>query len=212
MNGHDDKTQDIIVYRICQAIEITQNYLTVTGWIRYVARKMFGKEYLPKSFYTGWVLIWLLLTISFTFYVNHFTTALIIYRLWEMFIVNIWLFLIYRKIGRGKKDPFDYVRVIIELILQYLTVLIGYSVIYRTIYFFNSDSFIGIHSDRSITWIYYSMATMTTLGYGDIHPCQNCGWAQFAVITEVFLGILYIVWFLGAIINKLEMQWSGDNT
>jgi voltage-gated potassium channel len=138
--------------------------------------------------------------------------ALVVYRLWEMFIVNVWLFLIYRQIGRGRKDPFDYVRVIISLSWQYLTVLIGYSIIYRAIYFGNSNSFVGIQNDRTITWIYYSLATMTTLGYGDIHPCQNCGWAQLAVITEVFLGILYIVWFLGAIINKLEMQWPGDST
>jgi hypothetical protein len=212
MNVNEEKEQDIIAYYVCLFIEIAQKYFTVTGWIRTIAPRLLGKEYLlPKAFYTGWVLFWLFLILSFSFVVNKYATLLIVYRFWEMFIVNVWLFLIYRKIGRGRKDPFDYIRVVISLSWQYLTVLIGYSVIYRIIYFNNVNSFIGIKEDSIFTWIYFSMTTVTTLGYGDIYPSQNCRTAQFAVITEVFFGILYIVWFLGAIINKLEMQWSIEN-
>lgn len=224
-NHSNDNVGDLLILATRKLIEIFQSRLTITGYIRYFYEWYANrnkqsdekKDILPRWFYTTWVAIWLVVIAIFTFYTEpHWIVAVIIlYRLWEMLIVNIWLFFIYRQLGVGKRSSSNVFRIIVMLSWQYFTILMGYSVIYRTICLYYPESFKGLSSDTSITWLdtiftwlYYSMATVTTFGVSDIAPAQHSKLAQLAVTSEVFLGILYVVLFIGSTIANLDISFT----
>jgi len=207
---------DVIILIVKDLIDLFQRRFTITGWIRYIYERIQNKpikfpyKRLPKEFYTLWVLLWLIffIFIAVKEKPHYIFSIFILYRFWEIFIVNIWLFFIYRQLGRNTKDPSNVFRIFISLSWQYFTILIGYSVIYRTIYFYNPDLFINVTNDNFIVWLYFSMATLTTLGYSGIAPCQNSILAQITILSEVMMGILFIVLFVGATIANIDINFS----
>jgi len=60
------------------------------------------------------------------------------------------------------------------------------------------------HSNDVITYIYFSVVSITTLGYGDVLP--NSSWAQIAAASESLLGIILI----GLFLNALSIQHSQE--
>lgn len=46
-------------------------------------------------------------------------------------------------------------------------------------------------------WLYYSVVTITTLGFGDYTPAH--GWAQSVTAIEVMCGLLFLGFFLNAV-------------
>lgn len=217
-NHSNGNVGDFLILATRKLIEIFQSRFTITGYIRYLyewyanRNKLLDeeKDVLPRSFYTIWVALWFVVIAIFTFCTKpHWTIAVIIlYRFWEMLIVNIWLFFIYRQLGIGKRSSSNVFRIIVMLSWQYFTILIGYSMIYRTIYFYYPGSFKGLNIDTSFTWLYYSMVTVTTYGASDIAPAQHSKLAQLAVTSEVFFGILYIVLFIGSTIANLDISFT----
>jgi voltage-gated potassium channel Kch len=63
----------------------------------------------------------------------------------------------------------------------------------RTAFAFDGGK--GFHL-KSVTSIYFSIATITTTGYGDIHPISE--WAMAAVSLEMltgqFMNIVFFPW------------------
>ncbi len=47
------------------------------------------------------------------------------------------------------------------------------------------------------SWLYYSIVTITTLGFGDYTPSH--GWAQTVTAVEVMCGLLFLGFFLNAV-------------
>lgn len=47
------------------------------------------------------------------------------------------------------------------------------------------------------SWLYYSIVTITTLGFGDYTPAH--GWAQALTAVEVMCGVVFIGFFLNAV-------------
>ena len=52
-----------------------------------------------------------------------------------------------------------------------------------------------------MTHLYFSVVTFSTLGFGDVTPCNGCG--ELAVMVEVFLGYV----FLGGLISIFTMKF-----
>ncbi|ASA54627.1 pentapeptide repeat-containing protein [Vibrio gazogenes] len=63
---------------------------------------------------------------------------------------------------------------------------------------------LGVHKDTPMTYLYFSVVSITTLGYGDILP--NSSYAQFATASESILGIVLI----GLFLNALSLQHSQE--
>jgi len=50
--------------------------------------------------------------------------------------------------------------------------------------------------------VYFSVATFTSLGYGDMQPVE--GWGQVVAMVEVSLGIILVALLVGCVIRKLS--------
>lgn len=59
-----------------------------------------------------------------------------------------------------------------------------------------------------ITWIYFSMVTIATTGYGDIFPITNI--ARISTIFEILFGMLFVLLFITNIISKMNFNWRDN--
>ncbi|EPW6560940.1 potassium channel family protein [Vibrio vulnificus] len=81
--------------------------------------------------------------------------------------------------------------------LCYLSLIPIFALIYSLV-----DLSLGVHAKGLVTYLYFSVVSITTLGYGDILP--NSSWAQIAAASESLLGIILI----GLFLNALSLQHS----
>ena len=85
------------------------------------------------------------------------------------------------------------------------------TVIFAVVYWtFGSDS-IAFNVDKLNAvepgfrgYLYYSIVTFTTLGFGDIVPLTN--WARLAVGAEVFAGYIMLGGLISIFANKLARR------
>ena len=68
---------------------------------------------------------------------------------------------------------------------------------------FNIDRLYGIQPSL-LDYLYYSIVTFTTLGFGDIVPLT--GWARFAVGLEVVLGYVMLGGLISIFANKFARR------
>lgn len=73
-----------------------------------------------------------------------------------------------------------------------LTATIIYAMIYKQLTSMNHNSFKGLYHD-SVFWdfLYYSFNTISTTGFGDIHPLTEA--AKVITVTEIITGIIIMV-------------------
>lgn len=89
----------------------------------------------------------------------------------------------------------------------YFLLSLFWAILYMLIVHLQPNSFLGFSQDR-IDFIYYSIVTITTLGYGDITPVTS--YAKMLSSLEAFIGQIYIAIFIAQlvgmrIINKFQM-------
>ena len=63
---------------------------------------------------------------------------------------------------------------------------------------------VGVHEPGLITYFYYSVVTLTTLGYGDIVPTTSLG--QVLVIAEVCVGYMMLGGLISIFANKMARR------
>ena len=63
---------------------------------------------------------------------------------------------------------------------------------------------VGIHDPGVMTYFYYSVVTLTTLGYGDILPNSSLG--QVLVILEVCMGYMMLGGLISIFANKMARR------
>lgn len=79
----------------------------------------------------------------------------------------------------------------------YFLMAVLWAVIYQLILTFNPNAFVDMNNDIT-DCLYYSFATLTTLGPGDITPVST--WAKFLAILETFLGQIYLATFIARLV------------
>lgn len=196
-----------IIYKIFFNL---QNYLTISSHIRSLFYFTGNKKRFP-NFIPWWIFLWLI-GIIILYFLNSYKAIILFiftYRLWEMLIVNLWMFLFQRRaqsISTTRNEE-NNIRFIFLLIIQYFTLIFCFAGLNRYIYSINSNSFKVLY-DTSMTWLYHSVVTLTTLGYGDIVPSQNVIYSQISVICETLFGILFILLFLSVIIKQMSFRYE----
>lgn len=131
-------------------------------------------------------------------------------RIFEIVIyhINVLLFDQYRleKVGR----PYflgSYRRIVILLLLNYFEVLFWFALFYRNFDFVFKSKNIQLNSFCGSS--YFSLVTMSTLGYGDITPIKPLG--QILSIVQTLIGIFMVLLIIARFISLLPKPKSEKN-
>jgi hypothetical protein len=88
------------------------------------------------------------------------------------------------------------------LLLVFVSV-VGYAVLYTSIHAGHPTAFDTGSDDTSIIgWIYFSATTVSTVGYGDIHP--HTAIAAFSVTCQIASGPLLLAWLISVLVPSAE--------
>ena len=104
-------------------------------------------------------------------------------------------------IRRGKRD----LDRLLGAVFGYLLLAMVWAVLFVQIERWSPGSFVlPDQTDLWSTMIYYSLVTLTTLGYGDVLPATPL--AQIAAGLEAVVGVLYIAVMVGSIVGAFSSR------
>jgi hypothetical protein len=83
----------------------------------------------------------------------------------------------------------------------YLLMAIAYNYIFLEVQRFGSVPFFGVEETTS-SFMYFSVVTITTLGYGDLSPVTDVG--RFFAITEAIIGQVFLVTIVARLVSLLS--------
>ena len=92
--------------------------------------------------------------------------------------------------------PRSYRRNILMLFLNYMEISLCFAVIYAGMHL------LGDKPLNVMDYIYFSIVTSTTIGYGDMHPVTHTG--QLMVCIQAVMVVAFIVLFLNFFGSKVE--------
>jgi hypothetical protein len=96
-------------------------------------------------------------------------------------------------------------------VAAYLLIGMTYTFFYVTVGESQGAPFFADHGDATTAqYLFFSFATLTTTGYGDLVPAGNPG--QTLAISEAVLGQLFLVTALGKIVANLRPRLRADET
>jgi len=90
----------------------------------------------------------------------------------------------------------SYRRNILMLFFNYMEISLSFAVIYGSMHM------LGNHPYSVMDYIYFSIVTSTTIGYGDIHPVSGLG--KMTVCIQAIMVVAFIVLFLNFFGSKVE--------
>ncbi len=107
---------------------------------------------------------------------------------------------------------------VIRISIATLSCIVFFTVVYTSIYkLFKGGSFAGENLGEDtlsqlITFFYFSVATFTTVGYGDVRPVDNT--SRLVVVMEVFFSFITVAYALSMIgvFRQIFKKETGDNT
>ena len=90
-------------------------------------------------------------------------------------------------------------------IAAYLMIAIGYSYLFLYVAELNPDPFFaGTDDQTSSSFAYFSLTTITTLGYGDLSPTTKFG--RLLATSEAIVGQVYLVTFVAMFVGLYIAQ------
>lgn len=98
--------------------------------------------------------------------------------------------------------PRSYRRNILMLFFNYMEILFCFAVIYAGLHL------LGNQAKSVYDYIYFSVVTSTTIGYGDIHPVTAAG--KMMVCAQAIIVVAFIVLFLNFFGSKVEVLHQDE--
>jgi len=92
--------------------------------------------------------------------------------------------------------PRSYRRNILMLFFNYMEISLCFAVIYAGLHLLGDKPLVAMD------YIYFSIVTSTTIGYGDMHPVNHLG--QLMVCIQAVMVVAFIVLFLNFFGSKVE--------
>jgi hypothetical protein len=92
--------------------------------------------------------------------------------------------------------PRSYRRNILMLFFNYIEISFSFAVIYAGMHL------LGDNVNSVIDYIYFSIVTSTTIGYGDFHPVSSLG--KIVVCIQAVMVVAFVVLFLNFFGSKVE--------
>lgn len=105
----------------------------------------------------------------------------------------------FKELLETEKVDFD---TVLAAIFGYLLIASGFALVYGAIDATQTGAFdLGTGPDTFSTFMYFSLVTMTTLGYGDILPVSD--FVRLLAGFQAVFGTLYFAVFVGALVGRL---------
>jgi len=77
----------------------------------------------------------------------------------------------------------------------------GFAALYASLARVGVGSFSHVDaSSNALSWIYFSVVTLSTVGYGDVHPVNTIG--QLAVLLQLTSGPLLLTWLVATLLGS----------
>lgn len=117
-----------------------------------------------------------------------------------LFLVDI--ILTNTSIAFATRFPARPLRSVVLTLFSFVQIVIVFSIFYK----FLSSDFDG---DVNLTWVqslYFSIVTITTLGYGDFFPSSDATILQLVVFAQLVIGLYFL-----AIILTVMTSWSTNS-
>ena len=86
---------------------------------------------------------------------------------------------------------------------------IAYNYMLLEVQRFGSIPFFGVEETTS-SFMYFSVVTITTLGYGDLSPVSDVG--RFFAITEAIIGQVFLVTIVARLVSLLSRPSVSSNS
>lgn len=131
-------------------------------------------------------------------YVHKWTVAISAYLLFESVCYVAALIFVSDMFVR----PRSYRRNILMLFLNYLELSFSYAVIYGGLHL------LGNKPTSAVDYIYFSIITATTIGYGDFMPVGHLG--KMVVCMQAITVVAFVVLFLNFFGSKVEVIHKED--
>lgn len=109
--------------------------------------------------------------------------------------------------GMAKWNPAKR-HVVLYVAASYGTTIYLFAVIFKVISNFEGNAFKEAIKGLG-TALYFSIATIATVGYGDIVPVT--AWARFAASVEIIVGIVYVAIFLSIVAGFLREDFQSQS-
>ncbi len=99
-------------------------------------------------------------------------------------------------------------------IAAYLLIAIGFTYLYMFVGSVQDTPFFSSYvSDADVpstSYMYFSMVTITTLGYGDLSPVSNL--SRLLATTEAVVGQVYLVTFVAMVVGTFIQQRDSESS
>ena len=89
-------------------------------------------------------------------------------------------------------------------IAAFLLIAVTFKFAFLAIDQFESAEFFG-DPEPTTSFMYFSLVTVTTLGYGDLNAATELG--RLAAVTEAVVGQIFLVAFVGMIVGLMVQSW-----
>jgi hypothetical protein len=185
--------------------------------------RIVNSSYFPEAWVLGWTVIALVVLVLVSGILDplgwsrYIVLTIGFYRTYELAVyqINVTFLAEYRNKKRRREDQsvpqyalHGYRRLVLMSIHNYIEVLLWFAAIYAAF----SDQFHIVNGDISLNNIvgalYFSVVTMTTLGYGDITPLDWVGAALVGlqVVIGVFLTLIVLARVLALMPKPISMD------
>jgi hypothetical protein len=97
---------------------------------------------------------------------------------------------------------------LIGAVSAYLLIALSWSYLFLAIDGQLDSGFFGAGTTPSHEFMYFSLVTITTLGYGDLAPVERFG--RLAATSEAVVGQVYLVTFVAMVVGLMIQQRNTD--
>lgn len=179
-----------------------------------ILRSIFNRHKWTKSsaFVDAWVSFWFFLSFAVLYTYNltwelfqWFVVALAILRVLELVVYSLSVLLV-DPFTKGDYALSSYRRSLILSLMNYVEIMTWFAVIYHHFSSCFKDESLVLKSATGS--LYYSLVTMSTLGYGEIVPLNDG--ARGVIVVQTLIGVFLIVLIVSRIISYLPTPQTSD--
>ena len=98
---------------------------------------------------------------------------------------------------------------VLGAVAAYLQLAVAYSLLFQTIDAWTPYVHYFGENVSSTVYMYFSLTTIATLGYGDFVPVTEVG--RLAAMSEAVIGQVYLVTFVAMVVSRFAAEAPGTN-